>query len=78
MGILVYELYILTPSRKARKGNLLIKSGFESFNALTSLREKILGLFLQAVANSHPYILPSPKSVKYFIKSFNKLNVFSE
>ena len=78
MGILVYELYILTQSRKARKGNLLIKSGSESFNALTSLQEKILDLFLQAVANSHPYILSSPEGVKYFIKSFNKLNGFSE
>ena len=67
-----------TFSRKARKGNWLMKSRFESFNALVSLREKIIDLFLQAVVNSHPYILSSPEGVKYFIKSYNKLNAFSE
>ena len=57
--------------RKARKGNSRIRICLNSLVALELSRETILDLFIQAVANSHPYILSSPEGVKYFIKSFN-------
>ncbi len=45
-AIYQFETASISFSRKARKRILPIKSGFNSFNARTSLREKILGQFI--------------------------------